>query len=74
VYQAAEPVTAPDLSDRRSTGGAHWVGRLECESAVGTLAVVMRRVDAEHTFEVAATNDQRQSRHSARMVRTKRSA
>jgi hypothetical protein len=35
VYQAAEPVTAPDLSDRRSTGGAHWVGRLECESAVG---------------------------------------
>jgi hypothetical protein len=25
---------------------------------VGTLAVVMRRVDAEHTFEVAATDDE----------------
>ena len=58
VDQSAESVTALDLSGGRWTGGAHWVGRLECETAVRTLAVVMIGVNAEHPFEVAAAENQ----------------
>ena len=55
--ESAESVTALDLPGGW-TGGARWVRRLERESAVGTLAVVMGRVDAQHPFEVATAEDQ----------------
>ena len=38
------------------------------------MAVVVLGVFAKHTVEVAAAEDQVQSRHSARIVRMKRSA
>lgn len=47
VYQAAEPVTAPDLSDRRSTGGAHWVGRLEWSPRWGRSPFYGPRAEAD---------------------------
>jgi hypothetical protein len=38
--------------------GRRWVRRLECESAMGALAVVVLDVDAQDVFEVAAAEDE----------------
>ena len=43
--QSTESVTTLDLVGRRWTGGARWVRRLECKSAVGTLAYSAMIVD-----------------------------
>jgi hypothetical protein len=55
--EAAESVATFDLAGGRSSGVGRF-GRQERESAVRALAVVMRRVDAEHPLEVAAAQDQ----------------
>jgi hypothetical protein len=56
VYEAAEAVAAPGRHRRRSE---RWpFGRLKCESAVRTVAVVVPDVDAQDAFEVATADDQ----------------
>jgi len=50
------------------------VGRQEVERAVRAVAVVVLDEDAEHSLEVAPVENEDQSRHSERAVRTKRSA
>ena len=58
VDESAESVAALDLVTGRSCGCGCRFGRKERESAVGALAVVMRYVEAKHSFEVAAAEDQ----------------
>src|SRR6266550_7402103 len=56
VHKAAEAVATLDIAAGRYE---LWrLGRLERESAVGTLAVVVLDVDAQDVFEVAAADDQ----------------
>jgi hypothetical protein len=47
---------------------------LQQQRPVETVAVVMLDVDPQDLLEVAAADDRQQSRHSARTVRTQRSA
>jgi hypothetical protein len=74
VDEAAEPVAAPDLADRRRIWPLRF-RRLQLERAMRPLRVVVVDEDAQHALEVAAVKDQEPvTRHSARTVRTKRSA
>ncbi len=58
VDQSAESVAALNLSVSRWLVRVCRVGREQRESAVRALAVVVGGVDAEHSFEVAAADDQ----------------
>jgi hypothetical protein len=53
-------------------GGRIWW--LQPNRPVGTVAVVMLDIDPEDLLEVAAADDQQPVQHSARTVRTQRSA
>ena len=70
----AESITTLDLAIGRLSGNVGRFGREQRESSVRALAVVVRRVDAEHVLEVATAEDQKAIGHSLRTVRTKRSA
>jgi hypothetical protein len=54
----AEAVAALDFAAGRRSKLLWHFGRLECESAVRTLAGVVLEIDAEDSFEVAAADDQ----------------
>jgi hypothetical protein len=54
VDESAESVAALDLAGVRWTGSVGRCGREQGECSVWALAVVVRRVCAEHVFEVAA--------------------
>jgi hypothetical protein len=58
VDESAESVAALNLAGGRRTGGSGWNGREQGESSVWALAVVVRRVAAEHVLEVTAAEDQ----------------
>jgi hypothetical protein len=58
VNQSAESVAALDLPAAWLRVRACRVGREQCESAVGALAVVVRDVGAQHLLEVAAAENQ----------------
>jgi hypothetical protein len=53
---------------------AGWVWWLQPERPVGTVHVVMLDVDPQDLLQVAAADDQQPVQHSARTVRTQRSA
>ena len=56
MEEPAEAIAAFDLTGSLGTA-SRWFRRLERESAVEPLAVVMSRVDAEHVCEVEAADD-----------------
>jgi hypothetical protein len=58
VEEATEPVATADLAHRRCLPLLIEFGRPEFEGAMWPLAVVVVDVDAEHSFEVAAVEDQ----------------
>ena len=58
VDEAAELVSAFDRLDDRWIGGVGGFGCEQRERAVRAFLVVVRRVDAEDVFEVAAAEDQ----------------
>jgi hypothetical protein len=58
VDESAEPGMALDLAGVSWIGGDRWVGRVQRESSVRSLVVVVGRVDAEDPYEVAAAEDQ----------------
>jgi hypothetical protein len=74
VDEAAKQIAAFDLRAGRSSGCVSRFGRYERERAMRPLRVVVGRVGAENVLEVAGPTITSQSRHSARIVRTKRSA
>src|SRR5205814_7893092 len=57
VQDTAEAVAAQDFGLPRSRRRSR-LRRIECESAVRALVVVVAGVDAEDVFEVAAADDQ----------------
>jgi hypothetical protein len=57
VHEAAEPVAAVDMAVPREHRRVR-LRRMERESAVGALVVVVLDVGAQDVFEVAAANDQ----------------
>jgi hypothetical protein len=72
VHEAAETIAAADVAPRLRD--LFRLGRLKREFAVGAFAVVVLDVDGQDLFEVAAPDDQQQSRRSLRTVRMNRSA
>jgi hypothetical protein len=56
--------------------GESWLGerRVLLERAVRPMFVVMGRVDAEHSFQVSASEDEQPVEHSRRTLPTHRSA
>src|SRR5215207_3428867 len=56
--EATEAVTTADLALGRSLPSLVGFRRPEFEGAMGSLAVVVVGVDAEHAFEVTAVEDQ----------------
>jgi hypothetical protein len=77
VDESPEPISALDevrrrMHDLRFPGRRIW--RLQIECAVWPVAVVVAGEDAEDALEVSSIHDQQPARHSARTVRTKRSA
>src|SRR6266508_1971621 len=76
VEEAVEQVASADsgrllVADEGRSGC--WIRRLQPEGPVRPMGVVVLNVDLEGLLEVAAADDQ-QPRHSARTVRTQRSA
>lgn len=72
--EAAEEVVAMDGFGQGGRDGAVGIGPFEFEPAMRSLLVVVREVDAEGVFELVPADDESQSKHSFRIVRTKRSA
>src|SRR6266516_2445587 len=58
VDQATESITTLDRATGRLSGRVGPFGREQRESAVRALVVVMREIDAQHSLEVAAAEDQ----------------
>ena len=77
MEEAAEPVASVHrgsviLCTERQTG--RWIWRLQLERPVRPMPVVMIDIDPQHSFQVAWPTISSQSRHSARIVPTHRSA
>jgi len=74
VDEAAEAVAAVDPARLRLFWRLMRVGGTKFKATMRPLAVVVVRIDTEHLFAVGRLRINSQSRHSARTVRTKRSA
>src|SRR5437660_11014358 len=56
--QAAQSITTLDHASGRCTGNVGRFGREQRESAVRALVVVMREIDAQHSLEASAEDQQ----------------